>query len=148
MKLLLKSIVVSILAIILTSCASTLKTYSGKVLSLEESGVLTCDHYLRVHAIDGNSKLNIASGGGLWFRDCAVSLKPGDHTVTFQYYTGGTVSVSTGRVTRAFNVEKNNIYRIKYTFEGSLWKPYIAKLEGEELKEQRVRVKEKFAETK
>ena len=143
-----KTAVILFFAVLLTGCASTLKTYSGKTLSLDESGVLTCDHFLRIHAVDGNPELKISSGGGLWFRDCAVSLTPGPHTVTFQYYTGGTVSFSTGSVTRSFNVEKGNIYRIKNAFEGKLWKPYIEKLQGEELQEQRIRVKEKFAEAK
>ena len=146
MKELFKGTLISLVFILLTGCASTINTYEGKRLPLSESGVLTCEGYLSIKAIDGNTNHHIASGGGLWFRDCAVSLAPGKHTVTFRYITGGTVSFSTGYVTHEVNIEKGNIYRIKYTFEGKTWKPWIAKLKGDELKEQRKRVMEKFAE--
>lgn len=135
---------ISIMFVLLAGCASSIKSYSGKTLSLAESGILTCEGYLRINAIDGDTSKVIASGGGLWFRDCVVSLTPGEHTVTFQYSTGGTVSMSTGNVTHKINVEKGNIYRIKYTLEGSKWKPWIEKLKGAELNEQRVRVMSKL----
>jgi len=137
---------VSFIYFLLTGCASTIQSYSGKTLPLEESGVLTCEEYLKINAIDGDTSKVIASGGGLWFRDCVVSLTPGEHTITFQYITGGTVSFSTGDVTLKVNIEKGNIYRIKYTLDGSRWHPWIEKLKGDELREQRIRVLSKLNE--
>ena len=132
-------IIVIMLALI-SACGGTLKTYQGDVLTQAESGILTCKPYLSISAIDGDTNLTAASGGGLWFRDCIISLKPGKHTVTFRYYTGGTVSFSTGYVTREFTVEKGNIYRIKYEMDGTRWQPWIEQLKGEELEKQRKRI--------
>ncbi len=146
MKLIFKSTLISVVIILLTGCASTLKTYQGKMLSQDETGILTCDQFLTINAVDGDKSYHIASAGGLWFRDCVVSLAPGKHTVTFRYSTGGTVSFSTGNVTHEVNVEKGKIYRINNYFEGSLWKPRIEELKGDELKEQRKRVTEKLTE--
>ena len=134
-----RAIIVIMLALI-SACGGTLKTYQGDVLAQAESGILTCEPYLSISAIDDDTNLTAASGGGLWFRDCIISLKPGKHTVTFRYYTGGTVSFSTGYVTREFTVEKGNIYRIKYELEGTRWRPWIEQLKGEELDKQRKRI--------
>jgi hypothetical protein len=133
------SLVATIL-VLLSGCGGTLKTYPGGMLSQNESGVLTCEPYLGISAIDGDTSMTAASGGGLWFRDCIISLKPGKHSVTFRYYTGGTVSFSTGYVTREFTVEKGKIYRIKYELEGTRWRPWIEQLKGEELDKQRKRI--------
>jgi len=148
MKLIFKSSLFFIVITLLSGCASTLKSYPGKMLSQAESGVLTCDHNLEVKSIDGNESYRAASAGGLWFRDCAISMTPGKHTVTFRYYSGGTVSISTGYVTHEINVEKGQIYRIKYASEGRKWKPWIEQLKGEELEEQRRRIAVKFMEEK
>ena len=52
---------------------------------------------------------------------------------------------------RARSLELDDIHddadRIKYTFEGSLWKPRIVELKGEELNEQRKRVTAKLKES-
>lgn len=146
MNSVLNRIFLSTAFILLTGCASTLKSYPGKMLSMEEAGILTCDHFLTINAIDGNTNYHIASAGGLWFRDCVVSLTPGKHTITFRYSTGGTVNIYTGNVTHMVNVEKGKIYRIKNEFEGPIWKPVIVELTGGELEEQRRRVREKLTE--
>lgn len=144
MKFKIKISLISIAFILFTGCASSIKSYSGKTLPLSESGIITCEGNLRINAIDGDTSKVIASGGGLWFRDCAISLTPGEHSITFQYSSGGTVSMSTGNVTHKINVEKGNIYRIKYTLEGSKWNPWIEKLKDAELNEQRIRVMSKL----
>ncbi len=140
-----RSGVVYVLFFLLSGCVTTLKTYEGKTLSQAESGILTCEPYLRINAIDGDRSKAISSAGGLWFRDCVVSLAPGKHTVTFRYVTGGTVSFSTNNVTHEVNIEKGKIYRIKYTMEGRRWKPWIEELKGDELEKQRKRVTAELA---
>jgi len=139
MSLIRNSLVVALL-FLLSGCATSIKTYSGKALSLEESAVLTCEPFLSIRGIDGDESKVIASGGGLWFRDCVVSMTPGKHTVRVRYVTGGTVSFSTGFVTLSFDAEKGHIYRIKYDLDGTRWSPRIERLTGEELKTQRKRV--------
>jgi len=145
MVLLIRSSLMVALLFLLSGCATSIKTYQGKTLSLEESAILTCEPFLSIRGIDGDENQVIASGGGLWFRDCVVSLTPGKHSVRVRYVTGGTVSFSTGFVTLNFNGEKGNIYRIKYDIDGTRWSPRIEKLTGEELATQRKRVKAELA---
>ena len=145
MKFIFRSGLIAALLLLLTGCATKLNTYPGKTLSQAESGILTCEPQLRLSHIDGNAHYAISSAGGRWFRECVVSLTPGKRPVTFRYLTGGTVSFSTGYVTHDVNIEKGHIYRIKYKFDGSLWKPWIEQLKGDELKEQRKRVTAELA---
>jgi S1-C subfamily serine protease len=146
MKIIIKTCLISVVFIILSGCTpAVLNTYQGNTLSMAESGILTCEPAIQIHSIDGNTNYRAASAGGLWYRDCIISLAPGKHTVTFQYYFGGTVTFTTSSVTREVNIEKGQIYRIKYTIKDRRWKPWIEKLQGDELAEQRIRVAAKLA---
>ncbi|MDH5217188.1 MAG: hypothetical protein OEX19_05815 [Gammaproteobacteria bacterium] len=123
----------------LTGCASTfLKAYPGKLQPLSETGVVTCEKELMITAVDGKLEQKIFTGGALTFMDCTISLLPGEHAISFYYlHRGSYLITSTREVTHKLNVEKGQIYRIKYTMNNQLWKPWIEKLEGDEL--ERVR---------
>lgn len=148
MKKILGTGVLCSVLLLITACATSIKTYEGNTLSLEESAILTCEPFLSIRGIDGNPELVIASGGGLWFRDCVVSLTPGKHSVRVRYVTGGTVSISTDFIILEHDYEKGKIYRVKYTTKGGLWHPWIEELKGEELATQRQRVINELAEKK
>lgn len=123
----------------LSGCASSLiKAYPEKLLPLSEVGTVTCDSAIQVTAVDGNRDYRLYSGGGLYYQDCIISLKPGLHTITFRYYFSSSVStVQTNEVTHKVNIEKGKIYRIKYEKDRYKWKPWIEELKGDELEKQR-----------
>lgn len=125
--------------LLLSGCASSyIKAYPEKLLPLSEAGTVTCESAIQVTAVDGNKDYRLYSGGGLYYQDCIISLKPGPHTITFKYYISSSVmTVQTRDVTHKVDIEKGQIYRIKYEQDGNKWRPWIEKLEGEELEKQR-----------
>ena len=133
-----KSSLISLLLVFVYGCANSfIQTYPGKLLPLSETGTVTCESSIQVVSVDGNSAYRLYSGGGLYYSDCIISLKPGKHTITYKYYfSTSTMITQTRPLTHKINVEKGAIYRIKYKMEGGLWKPWIEKLKGKELEKQ------------
>lgn len=126
---------------LLSGCSTvSLNAYSGSTLPMSESAVLTCMRAIEINAIDDNTNFTLYSRGGIWYKDCIISLEPGPHSILLRYDTGGGANLSTENVTLKFKVEKGNIYRIKYSIKNLKWSPRVVKLTGNELAKQRNRI--------
>jgi hypothetical protein len=116
----------------LTSCATvkTLQAYEGEVKPESEVAIVDCDLGVAV-TIDGNPKYFLKSGPPGTYGGCAISLLPGEHTLSITYFlhAGGIASsrYSTSAITLTSAFEANKRYRVKVVVNDTRtgWKAFI-----------------------
>jgi hypothetical protein len=106
-----------------------------------------------VDGVDGNKNHTLYAGGGLYFRDCEISVLPGKHTFDVCFdasYSTGTMTVTNrcGKdIPVTIDAQAGQIFRIKYESKFGKWRPWIEDVTvGERAKieeEKRNQVKEK-----
>jgi len=117
--------------ILLSGCsAKQVKTYDGPEKPLQEIALVKCAPSIIVNRVDGNKELNAYAGSGLWYRDCEISVLPGQHIfdVCFRStYSTGYITV-TNRCKKDFPVkldaQAGKTYRITYERKWSKWRAW------------------------
>lgn len=125
--------------LLVSGCATKIKTYEGPEKLMQDIALIKCNPYVQVNGVDGNKSHRVSAGGGLWYRDCEISVLPGPHTfdVCFdESYSTGTMNVTRrcGQdIPVQIDAQAGRIYRIKYESKSGRWKPWIEDVTEEEL---------------